>query len=366
MRSRRPSFLLLSLLSLLCLAFAPPVLTNSDVPRYTLTSHQLRAMRARPLPALTAPAVVLVNDRTGEILYARNEHERRAPASLIKMITAMVALERGDLDQGIIVNQTDALVYSAVGVSNGEKLTLRELLFTMLIPSDNVAARAIARELGGGRTATFVGWMNELVARLGLLDTHCANPTGLDHKDAYSSAYDMAIVARYAMNYPVFADIVRRYQAYAGGRWLESTNKLLNTYSGMIGVKTGTEQLAGECLITVVDRPQGRVLTVIMGSTDRFADTYLLLEYYYANYAELRIDLPQTPQNRYLDESNTWQEFGLKEPVVLLIKPWQMGTATYYRRIDNLSPDPDPDEPIGALVVTLAGNPFTEIPLYVR
>lgn len=366
MAPRRLRFLAFGLLCCFCMAFGPPVLTNSDMPRYPLTAHQVRMMRRYPLPALSAQAIMLVNLNTGEIIYARNEHERRAPGSLIKMITAMVALERGKLDQEIIITQQDVRVYSAVGVSNGEKLTLRDLLFTMLIPSDNVAARAIARELGDGNMRTFVGYMNDMVARLGLQNTHCANPSGLDHKDGYSSAYDIAILARQAMMYPVFADIVRRYEAYAGGRWLESTNKLLNTYPGMVGVKTGTTDLAGECLVTVVRRPQGTVLSVVMGSEDRFRDTRLLLDYYYATYAELRVDLPDTEQNRYRDEANSWHSFGIKEPKIFLVNPWQVSTLALYRRIEDLSVDPEADARIGTLLITLAGAPFAEESLHVR
>ena len=365
MRHRRPALIILFLLSVLSMGFGPPVLTSSDFAHKTLTRYQLSGMRTTPLPQLTAAAVLLADNATGEIIYATNERERRAPASLVKLVTAMVALEHGRLDQQIIVSLADVRVWSVARVQNGEQLSLRDLLFIMLIPSDNVAARVIARGLGGN-TRTFVGWMNEMVARWGLEDTHFANPSGLDHDDGYSTAFDMAVIARHAMMNPVIADIVRRSEAFVAGHWIESTNILLNSYSGMVGIKTGTEERAGECLITMVDRPAGKALTVILGSEDRFADTYLLLEYFYSNYTELRVDLPVTDQNRYLDESNDWRGLGLAEPLVFLVRPWQSETVKLYRRIEQLGSDPNLDTPIGSLEVSLAGEPFTEVALYAR
>lgn len=365
MGSRHPSWLLLSVLSCLCMAFGPPVLTDSDLPRRRIARHQVRAMREVPLPNITAESAILVNTTTSQILYARSERERRAPASLVKIVTAMIALQRGRLDQEMRVTGEDLRFRSIGGLRNGEKLTLRDLLFILLIPSDNAASMTIARGIAND-APTFVNWMNEFVSFVGAADTHLANPHGLDHSEAYSTAYDMAIISRYAMTDPTFADIVRRAVAVVGPRRLESTNELLSSYPGMIGVKTGTTDEAGECLIAMADRRSGAVLSVVLGSQDRFADTRWLLDYFYGNYAELRIALPSTPQNRYLDEKGDWREFRLREPVTLLIKPWQVGTVSYYRRIEDIGADPDPDEPIGALEVALSGRHLLEVPIYVR
>jgi D-alanyl-D-alanine carboxypeptidase (penicillin-binding protein 5/6) len=322
-------------------------------------------MRQMAPPELTAPSAILLNTTTGQILYARNEHERRAPASLVKLVTAYVALRLGRLDKGIRVADDDLRVTSAAGMQNGELLSLRDLLFLLLVPSDNAASMTIARGLAGDMQ-TYVAWMNELASSWNLADTHFANPHGLDNKAAYSSAYDMAIIAINAMRDPTLADIVRQYETIAAGRRLESTNKLLNTYSGAIGVKTGTTDRAGECIIAMVDRPTGRALAVLMGSQDRFTDARLLLDYFYTNNAELRIDLPATPQNRYVDEAHNWREFRLREPLTMLISPWQVGLVSFYRRIDTVRADPNPNEPVGALVVQLGGRPLTEVPIYVR
>lgn len=365
MRSQRVSWLLVSVLSCLCTAFGPPVLTDSDVFRRTLTVHQIRSMYELPVPELSAASALLVNTTTGEMLYAHNEHQRRAPASLVKMMTAMVALQRGRQDQGIIIRRQDLKPGSTASLQNGEELTLRQLLFVLLLASDNAASMAIARGLAGDGQA-FVNWMNDLAGSWGLKDSHFANPHGLDHEDGYSTAYDMAILASYAMSDRTFAEIVRCSEAYVAGHWLESTNELLTTYPGTIGVKTGTTDEAGECLVTVVERASGKMLSVVMGSQDRVLDARLLLDYAYGNFAEIRIDLPDTPQNRYLSENHNWRQFGLRRPVTLLVSPWQVPSVSFYRRIDNILDSPDPEVPVGALEVALAGRYSTEVPIYLK
>ena len=365
MPSRRVAGLFLSVLSCLCTAFGPPVITDSDVPRQSLTLDQMRAVCPIPTPDVTAASAILVSPTTGQILFAHNEHERRAPASLVKIVTALVALQRGRQDQELRVNRGDLQLYSAARVWLGENLNVRKSLFLLLIPSDNVAAMTLARGLAGD-VDTYVQWMNELVASWGLVDTHFVNPHGLDAEGAYTTAYDMAIIARYAMRDAIIAEIVGCPEAIIDGRRVESTNKLLNAYPGAIGMKTGTTDRAGECLIAVVDRPSGQALSVVLGADDRVYDTRLLLDYFYATCAELRIDLPQTPQNRYLDENGDWHEIRMRDPITFLVSPWQVGTASFYRRIDDVSANPDLDKPVGALEVTLAGQRLAEVPLYVR
>jgi len=365
MPSRRTMLWLLGLLSLCCLGFGPPMLTDADVPTRWVTPEQLAAVHQVEPPQISAEAALLADVATGQVLYAHNEHERRAPASLAKIVTAMVALRVGRQDQEITVATADLYVDSVADLKTGERLTLRQLLFLLLVPSDNRAAMVIARGLAGDY-GTFVTWMNDLSAQWGMVDTHFANPHGLDHAEAYSTAYDMAIAARNAMADPVFADIVSYRDAVIAGHWVVSTNELLNTYPGAVGIKTGTTDRAGQCLAAMVDRVQGQALSVVMGSSDRFLDTRLLMDYYYANYAVLTIDLPPTDQNRYLDEEGNWQAFRLERPFAMLIKPWQVGSARAYRRIDTLSANPDPSAPIGALEITLDGRRVAEVPLYVR
>lgn len=359
--------LVISILVCLSLGFGPPVLTSSDLAHNTLAPEQLRVMQPEPLPEISAQAAMLVDLVTGRILYAYNEHVRRAPASITKLVSAVVALEHGDLSTDMVVWPADLAATTRSGLANGEHLTMQQLLTLMLVDSDNAAASAVARNLSGGdNEEAFVGWMNELVARWGLHDTHFVNPHGLDDPDHYSTAYDLAIIARNAMLVPFIAETVAHSTAQVGNHQVASTNELLNAYPGLVGVKTGTTDNAGECFIGMAVRPQGRVLAVVLASTDRFQDARLLLDYYYANYAGLDVTLTGSNLDRYLDNSQNWHALVLKEPYTTLLKAWQMANITLYRRIDQLGENPDPDQPVGALEVYLSGQYLAEVPLYVQ
>ena len=139
MASRRAAWLVIALLSLATMGFGPPVLTDGDVATKGLTQHQLRLLWRAPEPDIAAPSAILVNPTTGRILFARNERQRRAPASLTKIVTALVALQRGRLDSEFVITGQDMTVYSMVGLQEEEEFTLNGLLHILLIPSDNAS-----------------------------------------------------------------------------------------------------------------------------------------------------------------------------------------------------------------------------------
>jgi len=365
MRHRRIPLVALILASLLCVGFGPPAITESDLAERAITPSQLRAWRDTRCPAITAEAYIVVSPTTGQVLCAANEHVRRAPASLVKIATALVALEHGRQDEKIMVQWMDTTTYSVTRLIKGQVYSLRELLMALLVPSDNAAANTIARGLAGD-TDTFVAWMNDYAARLGLQDTRFANAHGLDDPDAYTTAYDMAILARHAMSNPSFADFVGRSAAIVGDYLWPSTNELFAQYPGVVGVKTGTTDEAGQCLVAYVDRPQGEVLTVVLGSSDRYEDTKILLNFYYATYAEVKVDLPDSNQNRYVDAEGQWHSFRLEAPFTLLVNPADRRLVSFYRRIDNPATAPAPGEQIGVLRVTMDGALLAEVPMVAR
>lgn len=367
MRIHRPLAFVLAALVCFALGFGPPVLTSSDIGHNALTPEQLKVMKPVLLPQISAQAVMLVDLVTGRILYANNEHERRSPASLTKLVNAVVALEHGTLTADMVVWPADLAATTSAGLANGEYLTMQQLLLLMLVNSDNAAANAIARNLSGGENEElFIGWMNEVVVRWGLQDTHFANAHGLDDLDQYSSAYDLAIIARNAMLVPFIAEVVAYPAVRVGNHQVNSTNELLDSYPGLIGVKTGTTDEAGECFIGMAVRPQGQVMAVVLNSADRFQDTRLLLDYYYANYAGLAVDLAGSNLDRYLDNSQNWHSLVLKEPYTTLLTAWQLANISVFRRIDQLGEEPDPNQPVGALEVYLSGQYLAEVPLYVQ
>ncbi|NLG26622.1 MAG: D-alanyl-D-alanine carboxypeptidase [Chloroflexi bacterium] len=362
---RRLAWLLLGLFGLACMGFGPPVLTESDIPHQQLTLQQIRTMRTSSAPSVGAASAILVNPTSGQILYTKNEHARRAPASLTKILTASVALQREHPDTILITEQSDIMVWSVVGLKSGERLTLTELLHYLLIPSDNATANTIARCIGGD-VSTYVGWMNDLAAAWGMTNTHFGNAHGLDTPSAHTTAFDMALASYYAMQNPLFAQIVAKDMAVLddGDRVVENTNKLVGSYAGAAGVKTGTTDDAGECLSAWVKRPTGTALSVVLGSEDRFVDSLLLLEYFFTNFAEATADLPPTDQNRYLDDAGNWRSVCLKAPVTMLVRPYQVGSLRCYRRIDSIAADHDATQPVGVLQITIGGQVVREEAIY--
>ncbi len=291
-RALRAWFLLLLVLGQgFCAGFGPPRLAARDFDRAGLWPEQVRQLVALGRqPQVSATAALLVDVGSQAVLYQKNATQRLAQASTTKMMTALVALERGNLSDIVVVQPADLAVESATGLTAGESWTLEDLLYALLLPSDNAAAVVIARHVAGSEAA-FVALMNTKAAEWGLKDTHFMNPHGLDEPDHHSSASDLAQIALRGMAQPIFARMVSTPERQVGRRTLRNSNELLGSYQGAEGVKTGTTDLAGQCLVAAAGRVDGQVLAVILGSTDRYQDSRALLDYYYANYCTVALSL---------------------------------------------------------------------------
>ena len=197
-------------------------------------------------PQVTGRAYLVENGVTGEVLARYHDHERVPIASITKLMTVLVALQHVRLDDVVTVSKQAAAVgESSIYLKKGDRLTVRELVEAALIQSANDAAVALAEYVGGSQSA-FVAMMNAEAQKLGLKDTHFANPDGLDAPGHYSSAHDVTRLARIAMKNPVVRGVVRRTTAsISGGRTLTTWNDLLGTYPGVFGVKTGHTAAAG-------------------------------------------------------------------------------------------------------------------------
>ena len=208
-------------------------------------------------------------------------NERLPPASTTKMMTALVAVNKYSLTKLITVNKPYQ-VGVVIGLQKGEELTLENLLYGLLLDSGNDAAMAIAGGLEN--SDEFIAEMNREVFNLGLKNTQFVNPSGLDHPDHYSSAYDLAVIGEAVMSNPELAKIVatKSTVVYDSDRKivhvLENRNKLLDSL-GVIGVKTGFTDTAGEVLVTAIRREENTYLIVVMGSQDRFGDTKQLIHW---------------------------------------------------------------------------------------
>ena len=250
-------------------------------------------------PGVDARAWALADLKSGEVLAGEETSTRLPMGSTDKIMVALVTLRlvgsgEASLDEEVTVSEDAASfaipLYSNVGLFAGDSLSLRELLAATLISSGNDAAYALAEHLGGEAGVDgFVEMMNEEAERLGLEDSRFQNPTGLDARNQYSSAHDLAAMARAAYSYPVFRELVAT--AYTTITTLDreiellSTNELLSTYPRATGVKTGTTPRAGESLVaSAVSRDEAYVSVVLDAGEDRFAASIRALEHGFSAY----------------------------------------------------------------------------------
>lgn len=277
------------------LGAGPPGLQGSAPGSLTLYPEQIAAQQeTKQLPQVTAPAAVLAGGDTDQPLAGKNIHERLAMASTTKIMTALLVVERANLDDTITVSPTALVGGSSMGLQAGEIVTVEDLLWGLLLQSGNDAAVALAEHVAGSE-AEFVALMNERAVQLGLADTHFVNPHGLDAPEHFSSAHDLWLVAEAAMTYPKFQEIVASQSYVAAGRTLLNINELLDRYPGADGVKTGTTQAAGQSLVASVTRDGHRSMAVVLGSEDRYADATAIFDHYFASFRWMSGPLPAGP-----------------------------------------------------------------------
>jgi serine-type D-Ala-D-Ala carboxypeptidase (penicillin-binding protein 5/6) len=222
-------------------------------------------------PPVAAPAYVVQNASTGEVLAARAPARRVPIASITKLMTVLVTLERRPLSHVVTVAPGAAQIgESSVDLGPGERLSVRDLVEAALIQSANDAADALAYDVGRGDLGAFVALMNSRARSLGLRDTHFTRPDGLDAPGHYSSARDVTLLARAVMHRAAVRAIVReRTATIAGGRVLHTWNDLLGSFPGLIGVKTGHTLGAGWCEVGAVRGPGLTLYATVLGSPSR-------------------------------------------------------------------------------------------------
>jgi D-alanyl-D-alanine carboxypeptidase len=244
-------------------------------------------------PEIGARAAIVVEYPSGRILFERAMHDRLAPASTTKILTAILALEHGNVEDTVTVSPDDLVGESSMGLESGEQQTLHNLLYGMMLPSGNDAAMAVARYLGsqggapgsGDPIARFSEMMNARVSQLGLTDSHFVNPHGLDAEGHYSSAYDLASLAWYAFQFPTFNEVIKTRFYDAPGHSLKNTNEMLSRYEGADGVKTGWTDEGGLCLVTSATRNGQRLISVVLNAPHWYTDSGAILDYGFAKLA---------------------------------------------------------------------------------
>ncbi len=239
-------------------------------------------------PQVTASSAVVIDNKTGTSMYEKNSNLRHLPASTTKLMTALVSLEKCSPSDIVEVRDVEG-DGSQMGLKVGDKVTVENLLYGLLIPSGNDAAFVLARNCGDSYDQ-FIAAMNQKAKDLNMQNTHFVNPAGYDDPLQYSTASDLALMARVAVTNPIIAKIVKIKSTVVaditGTRtyYLENVNKLLGVVPGLEGVKTGETDGALENLVTKTTRGDNSILVVVLGSQDRFGDSKSLIEWAYQNY----------------------------------------------------------------------------------
>lgn len=236
-------------------------------------------------PSCSAQSAILMEAESGRILFEKDIHTRRPIASITKLMTALVAVECGkDLDEPVeIRREWTGAEGSSMYLKAGERLTLRTLLYGLMLVSGNDAAVAIANVCAGDLD-TFVCWMNDKAADLGMENSHFCNPNGLHADEHYSTAYDMAILARNVLANDALAEIVATKSIMLEGRSFTNHNKLLWRYDGCIGLKTGYTDSAGRTLVSAAERDGMRLIVVTLNAPDDWNDHTALLDHGFSHY----------------------------------------------------------------------------------
>jgi len=277
---------------LLLLALLTPVTAESHLPITGPAAVELYELApAAPPPVIKAQSAIMIDVDSGKTLYQLDPHGRHAPASLTKIVTALVALDRLRLDQMVLVPVSiNQLPWDStrMGLRAGERLTVRELLYGLFLNSGNDAAITLSE--AATPRATFIALMNARAAALGMTDTHFVNPIGLDDPAHYTSAADLARasaelirrfpdVAAMAATPSLTLPATATHHAYA----LYNLNELVRKYPGATGLKTGWTGHAGGCLIATATRDGRHLMVVLLASPRIFDEAAVLLDYGFAS-----------------------------------------------------------------------------------
>ena len=248
-------------------------------------------------PVLNARAAVIYDRKTKEIIWGKNENEKKAMASTTKIMTAIVVLEKGNLSDVFTISKKAANTGgSRLKINTNDKISVLDLLYGLMLRSGNDAAVALA-EYVGGSIEGFAELMNKKATEIGLKNTHFVTPHGLDNIEHYTTAYELAVLTDYAMQNEKFSKIVNTKNTTISingvARNIYNTNELLGTLNGVNGVKTGFTNNAGRCLVTSCTRKGNQIITVVLGCDTkkyRTSDSIKLIEYAFKNYTRVNIE----------------------------------------------------------------------------
>lgn len=261
---------------------------------------------------LSAKSAIVMDAQTGMVLYELNAYEKRSMASTTKIMTAIVALENSSPDAVVTVSAHAAATEgSSIYLTAGEKIRMEDLVYGLMLNSGNDAAVAIAEHISGS-VDNFAKLMNDKALAIGACNTSFKNPSGLDADGHYTTAYDLALITRYALSNPVFKVIVSTkiksipWEGHEWNRQLKNHNKMLSLYDGADGVKTGYTKKTGRTLVSSATRDGWQVIAVTLNDPNDWSDHEAMLDYAFSNF----------PKNTIVQEGGFVSNLPVKDGVV--------------------------------------------------
>lgn len=324
----------------------------------------------------SAKAMVTIEANTKRVLYEKNKDERLPMASTTKIMTALCALESGsNLDEEFEIDpRAVGIEGTSMYLRKGEKLCLRDLLYGLILPSGNDASCTIAYRISGS-IEDFVALMNKKAKELNLVNTNFVNPHGLDAKDHYTSAYDLAIITAEALKNPEFVEIIgtkSKSVKGAGGeqgelRFLKNKNKLLTSFEGCTGVKTGFTDMAGRCFVASSKRGDLSVISVVLNCGHMFEECAMLMEKAFEEYNYIEVLEPylfyrKAPVLKGKEnEVKLWTKQGFYYP---LTKEESLKISYDYEIDENLIAPLEKEQVVGKLTIKLCDEVLFETEIY--
>lgn len=325
---------------------------------------------ADPL-GISAQAYVLMEADTGKVLLSKNGDEKRPIASTTKIMTTLLCLESGGLDDWFVVDPEAIRVEgSSMGLQEGDVVTKRMLCYGMLLPSGNDAANATAVRLAGS-IPEFAKLMNARAARIGMTHTCFVTPSGLDAEGHGASARDMGLLARTAMQNPDFRAICSQSRAEVCfgnppyNRWLKNTNKLLTMYEGVVGVKTGFTDAAGRCLVSFCERDGVSLLCVTLHAKDDWNDHMKLYDYGFAHVVSQPVEPPDALSVSVVGGTADTVALRTRDPLSVGTDNGDLRLLTVQVQVEPFLYAPVPENArVGNLAYYYEGRHVADVPLY--
>lgn len=326
---------------------------------------------------LYAGSAVLMDASTGRILYEKNGYEQMAMASTTKIMTCIIALEYGNLDEVVTVSSYAASMPKVkLGVLNGEQFRLKDLLYSLMLESHNDVAVAIAEHIGGS-VEGFAGLMNQKARDIGAYNTNFVTPNGLDAEGHYTTAADLALIGAYAIQNSKFVEITNTasysFSNNAGTRNFSVSNKnsFLNQMEGAFGVKTGYTGKAGYCFVGALKKDGKIFVSVVLASgwppnkSNKWSDTKKLMNYGLSNYSHEVIFTPQAEYKSItvIDGKETYATAYIEEEISVLINKGRDIVEVVYNCPDELEAPVRANQTVGFAEIYINGELFKQVPI---